>query len=161
MVNEKLKGMLKRHEGYSNVPYRCSENKLTIGWGWNIDANPLPKHIKAYLDAWGYLLPEHCEQLLDISIDRATKACKRLYPDFSTETENRQNALIDLMFNMGERTLKEFKNTNRAINEGRWNDAAEGLRKSLYWRQLGGDPPGTDDGKLERPEEVAKLLREG
>jgi len=26
---------------------------------------------------------------------------------------------------------------------------------------LGGDPPGTDDGKLERPEEVAKLLREG
>jgi lysozyme len=161
MGNNKLKAMLKRHEGYSNKPYLCSAGHWTIGWGWNLDANLLPRHIQAYLDAWGYLLPEHCEELLDISIDRATKACNRLYPNFSAQTENRQNALIDLMFNMGEKSLSKFVTTNKAINEGRWDDAAEGIRKSLYWKQLGGDPPGTDDGKLERPEEIAKLLGEG
>lgn len=39
--------------------------------------------------------------------------------------------------------------------------AAEQVRDSEYWRQLGGDPGGTDDGKLERPEEIAAMLREG
>jgi len=29
------------------------------------------------------------------------------------------------------------------------------------YAQLGGDPPGTDDGKLERPEELARMMREG
>jgi hypothetical protein len=47
------------------------------------------------------------------------------------------------------------------INAGQWARAAEDLRDSAYWRQLGGDPKGTDDGKLERPEEIAAMLREG
>jgi lysozyme len=161
MANDKLKKMIKRHEGYSNHVYLCPAGKRTIGWGWNIDAHPLPKPMQVYLDTWGYLLPEHCEQLLDMAIGLATIDCKRLYPNFSGFTENRQNALVDFVFNVGVGTARTFKNTNRAINEGRWDDAAEGLRKSLYWKQLGGDPPGTDDGKLERPEEVAKLLRDG
>jgi hypothetical protein len=35
------------------------------------------------------------------------------------------------------------------------------MRDSAYWRELGGDSVGTDDGRLERPEEIAAMLRNG
>lgn len=153
--------MLARHEGRKNKVYKCPAGYNTIGVGWNIDANPLPMGIAEFLRVNGFITDDMIEDLLDISIDVATKNCKRLYPNFSKLSVTRQNALIDFMFNVGIGTAAGFHNTNLAINEGRWEDAAKGLRKSLYWRQLGGDPEGTDDGKLERPEEIAQMLIEG
>jgi GH24 family phage-related lysozyme (muramidase) len=66
-----------------------------------------------------------------------------------------------MCFNLGAGGLAKFRKMRRAIVEGDWEEAARQVRDSAYWRQLGGDPPGTDDGLEERPEEIARLLREG
>lgn len=156
-----LRKMLKRHEGVRNKKYRCTKGHWTIGIGWNLDANPLPTAIAMFLKEHGYITNEMIEQLLDISIETATRDCYKLYPAFDTFTENRRFALIDFLFNLGFVRASTFINTNKAINEGRWSDAAHGIKHSAYWRQLGGDPEGTDDGKLERPEEIAQMILEG
>ena len=158
---EHLKEMLKRHEGVKSKVYRCPAGKRTIGVGWNLDANPLPSDIASFLQMHNYITDEMIERLLDISIETATDNCRDVYLAFDTFSENRRFALIDFMFNCGIGTVLTFRNTNRAINEGRWEDAANGIKHSAYWKQLGGDPEGTDDGKLERPEEIAKLIQEG
>jgi lysozyme len=40
-IMDQLIAQLKRHEGLKEHVYRCSAGKLTIGYGYNLDANPL------------------------------------------------------------------------------------------------------------------------
>ena len=157
----KLKKMLTRHEGYKSRPYKCTQGFNTIGIGYNFDVNPLPSDIKSFLKENGYITDEMVNRLFNKSINEAVDACTRQYPKFLTFSDTRQLALIDFMFNLGPWRVAKFVNTNKAIDDGRWEDAAEGIKHSLYWKQLGGDPPGTDDGKLERPEEVYAMIKEG
>jgi lysozyme len=157
----KVRGMLIRHEGKRNKKYRCSKGHWSIGIGHNIDALGLPKDIKAYLDEHGRITDEMIKRLFAADVMDAVTACMKLYPQFNTFSEARRLALVDFLFNVGIGTAQQFVNTNRAVNGGDWTAAAEGIRTSLYWKQLGGDPPGTDDGKLERPEEIYKMIREG
>lgn len=153
--------MLERHEGVSFVPYKCSQGFWTIGIGFNFSVNPLPQYIKIYLKKNGRITQDMVDVLFTRSLAEAVDGCIRQYPNFAMFSENRRLALVDFMFNLGPSRVKKFVTTNKAINAGRWADAAEGIRKSLYWKQLGGDPPGTDDGKLERPEEIYQMIKEG
>jgi lysozyme len=145
-----LKEMLKRHEGYSSYAYKCPAGKTTIGWGHNIDANPLPKDIEVYLSAKGTISPEMAERLLDYDIETAIRDCKDLYNAFLTFTQNRQDALADFLFNVGRKTARTFKNTNKAINEGRWADAASEFESSLWYVQVGN-----------RSKEIVAMIKEG
>ena len=156
-----LREMLVRHEGLRKKAYKCSKGKWTIGIGHNIDANPLPADMKLYLAEHGELSDELIDRLFEADVAIAERGCRILYPGFDSFSENRRNALIDLMFNMGLGSLQKFHVTNSLINKGDWSRAADNLKLSLYYRQLGGDPPGTDDGREERPEEICRLLRDG
>lgn len=158
---DKLRKLLIKHEGKSNKVYLCTAKKRSIGIGHNIDAKGLPEHIGKHLAANGTITEQMIDSLFASDVMDAMRACTELYPQFNTFTEARKIALIDFVFNVGIGTANEFKATNRAINGGNWEAAAEGIRKSLYYRQLGGDPPGTDDGKIERSETICRMLRDG
>jgi lysozyme len=145
-----LKQLLTKHEGRKNKPYKDTKGLATIGIGHNIDAKGLPYDIDAFLEANGYITDEMIDRLYDEDVRDATFDCKRLYPGFNNLTESRQNALIDFVFNVGYKTAYTFKNTNKAINEERWDDAADGLLASKYARQVG-----------KRARDVAEMLRDG
>lgn len=144
----KLKDMLKRHEGYRNYIYPCPSGHQTIGYGHNIDANPLPKDIAGYLDANGTIRPEMAERLLDMDIAAAIRSCRKLYPEFDEFSDTRKMALIDFLFNVGEGTAREFKVTNKRINRGDWKGAAVGLENSKWYKQVGN-----------RSREIVKMIR--
>ena len=133
---EDLKKLLIKHEGYKKEPYRCSANKLSVGVGHNVDANGLPEDIQAYLDENGFITDEMIDLLLETDISIAAADCRELYPNFDLFSDNRQMALIDFLFNVGRSTASSFKNTNRAINEERWSDAADNFTKSLWYKQV-------------------------
>lgn len=158
-MSESIREILVRHEGWRRKRYRCSRKHWTIGVGWNLDAWILPPDILAYEHIHGEITDEMISRLLDISITNATNNCRDIFPGFDQFTERRRFALIDMCFNLGAMGLIGFKRMRTAIAAGDWNEAAEQVRDSGYWRQLGGDPAGTDDGKLERPEEIAAMLR--
>ncbi|HAX18374.1 MAG TPA: hypothetical protein DCY00_07265 [Actinobacteria bacterium] len=75
-------------------------------------------------------------ELLEKDIKIARDACLILYPMFNSFSENRKNALIDFLFNVGLGGAKKFKNTNKYINMGFWAQAAKNLKKSLWHRQV-------------------------
>ncbi len=159
--------MLERHEGRNLCPYRDTKGKLTIGYGWNMDANKLPSDIAAYLEEKGCIKEEMGQRLLDDSITKARDSAYRLFPRFDHFDTARQNALIDLLF-MGEAKIRdEFPRFVTAVNRQDWQRAADeikysnGLTKeklSDYWVQLKGDRVGGDET---RPQEVYRLLSEG
>ena len=145
-----IKKQLEGHEGKRNKVYKCTSGKDSIGIGHNIDAKGLPDDIEAFLEDHGCITDEMIDILFEQDVEDAISDCKRLYPNFDDLTEPRQNALIDFVFNVGYKTASTFKNTNRAINEERWDDAADGLLASKYARQVG-----------KRARDVAEMLRDG
>ena len=136
---DNLRELLKRHEGYSATVYLCSGGKRTIGYGRNIDANPLPKDIQDYLDANGSITLDMAERLLDVDIKVATDSCKALFPNLHTYSENRQNALIDFCFNVGITTALKFKLVRQAIfeSDNAWYRAALEFKDSKWFKQTG------------------------
>jgi lysozyme len=149
-MSEELKQLLIKHEGKKNTAYYCSAGKLTIGIGHNIDANGLPPNIESFLNNNGYITDEMIDELLEIDVNNAVNDCQKLYPLFDLFSDNRQMALIDFLFNVGLSTALQFKNTNKAINEEKWEDAAKGFEKSLWYKQVG-----------KRSREIVKMIREG
>jgi lysozyme len=153
--------LIKSHEGLRLRKYRCSRGHWTIGWGWNLDAHPLPAEIASFYRIHGAITEEMAERLLDISMAAAEADCRNIYPGFDQFSERRKDALVDFVFNLGAAGALKFRRMRAAIIAGDWLEAARQLNDSAYWRQLGGDPAGTDDGKLERPEELYRMLVEG
>lgn len=133
-----LKELLIKHEGKRYKPYRCTAGKWTIGIGHNIDAKGLPDDIQAYLTEYGQITDDMVDILYKADVCEAIADCLRLYPAFDSFSKPRKKALIDFLFNVGLPTAKQFKKTNRAINEGRWQDATEGLRDSKWYHQVKG-----------------------
>ena len=152
--------LIKSHEGLRLAHYRCPAGHWSIGYGWNLDAWPLPPEIAAYYRLNGRITEGMADYLLDLSLGIAIQDARRLFPGFDGFTDRRRAALTDFAYQLGYTRASKFTRMRRAIAAGDWNEAAEQVRDSAYWRQLGGDPLGTDDGRTVRPETIYKLLRE-
>ncbi len=145
-----LKEMLRRHEGLRLKPYPCSRGKKTIGYGWNMTANPLPPDIAACLNVKGSITEDMANWLLSISIDMATMQCRAIFPKFDEFSDNRQMALVDFVYNVGVGTALKFKKAHAAILAGDWNLAADELKDSGWFSQVGA-----------RAVEVTAMVRQG
>jgi len=123
MEMKRLKDMIKRHEGYRQFPYRCSAGKLTIGWGHNLEDNGISVEV--------------AEQMLDEDIQRAYKDISYLFPNFQSFSPNRQNALVDMVFNLGLTKFCLFTRMIEAIRKGDWLKAAKEAKDSKWHNQVG------------------------
>jgi len=129
-----IKDMIKKHEGWRSKPYNDTEGILTIGYGFNI--------------AQG-ITREEGEALLDIRLKKVfTDAI--LLDEFIYLDEIRQIVIIDMIYNMGLRGVKKFKNMRKAIKDGDWDRAADEMLDSRWARQVG-----------KRATKLAKIMKEG
>lgn len=136
MITNKLLAYIEREEGKRNKPYFCPAGKLTVGVGHNIDDNGLPFEIAKRLARDGHLKDDDIKVLLVTDIENAINACKRIYGQvFDSLTEARQAALVGMAFQLGERGLSRFINTNRMIKAGEFSEAAKNMKQSKWFRQ--------------------------
>lgn len=124
MTNEsktRLIEMLRQEEGFSSVIYRCQANKLTIGYGRNLEDRGISK-IEALM-----LLANDMRGIL--------KQCKTLsYWDNLSET--RQIIVADMIFNLGFIGFKKFKKMNLALELGNYERAAGEMEDSKWFDQV-------------------------
>jgi lysozyme len=111
-----------RDEGLRLKPYTDSVGKLTIGVGRNLTDVGISR--------------EEALSLLTADITSAEKLLDTELPWWRTLEAPRRRVLLNMAFNLGYRLLT-FKNTLRAAQEGRYEDAAEGMRASKWARQVG------------------------
>jgi len=134
---ENVKNLIIKHEGFRAKPYTCPAGKLTIGYGFNIESEGVPRIVADYwLD---YLLKVQFIPFL-----------QKIFPEFKYFSENRKAALISMVYNIGETRFLEFRKMIKAINDGNWVTAASEAENSKWARS---DVP-------KRAAEVVKLFLE-
>jgi lysozyme len=122
MADPILVRQLTRDEGLRLKPYTDTVGKLTIGVGRNLTDVGISK--------------AEAEALLQADIERSAALLDQELPWWKTLDGPRQRVLLNMAFNLGYRLLT-FKNTLKAVREGRWEDAAAGMLASKWAYQVG------------------------
>lgn len=120
---QRLRSMIRRHEGVKQFPYECSAKKLTIGIGHNLTDLGLPDSI--------------IEDLFEHDLGNAISECATLYPNWHELPDDIQMVLVDMMFNLGVNRISRFKRMNRAIDDHNWHRMAEEMKDSRWYEQVG------------------------
>jgi lysozyme len=131
-----LKGQLKRHEGLRLKPYLCTAGKLTIGYGRNLDDKGINEN--------------EADILLDNDMNDALNEAQQVIHNFEDLSVLRQVVIVNMIFNLGVNKYKAFKNTIEAINSNDFRKAANEMRDSNWYRQVG-----------KRAEELCELMANG
>lgn len=121
--------LIKRHEGLRLVPYRCSENHWTVGYGHNLDSHgePIPEIITL----------GQAEEYFEEDFEQAELACELVVPGWELLDDVRQAVLIDMAFNLGREGLRKFKNMLAAVAERHWLAASLAMMNSRWAVQVG------------------------
>lgn len=63
--------------------------------------------------------------------------CAILYPDFDELPEEAQQVIANMMFNLGRPRLSAFKGMKAGVDARDWNEAADQMVDSRWYRQVG------------------------
>ncbi len=121
-MNDNTIKRTKMHEGFRARPYYCTAGRLTIGYGWNIEAFPLPELI--------------AEIILRYQRDLAEKMVDSWLPGtHQMLSENRLGVLTEMVFQLGAGRAHGFKRMWAAVKVQDWTAAAAEMRDSKWYRQ--------------------------
>jgi lysozyme len=135
MDRNRLIDTLKRHEGYSRRPYYDTVGKMTIGHGRNLDDKGIT--------------PNEARTLLLNDIQDAVDMLRGAYPQFDQLDSVRQEVLVNMAFNMGNKVMG-FSKMLFALEIGEWEEAAKEMLDSRWAGQV-----------KARATELAEVMRTG
>ena len=138
-----IKAMVKRHEGIRNQAYKDSVGKWTIGVGHLIGDGSSPGEF-----AGRTLTDKEVDVLFEEDFAKHVKIAERT-PGWNLANDSGKAAMIDLAFNMGAWWSK-WPNTSKALAQGNFDAAADGLIQSKWYIQIGN-----------RAKEVVSLIKSG
>ena len=132
-----LRSRIKRHEGFSTVPYYDTADppRLTVGYGRNISDVPFSE--------------DEIELMFSNDLKRA-RAGAQTFPVYRILNQLRQGILTEMVFQMGVGGVSKFKKFLAAANNHDWAVAAEEMLDSKWARQT-----------PERAKELARLFLRG
>lgn len=132
--NEKFIRQLKRHEGFSLEAYLCPAGYLTIGWGHNCEALPVPG-VEKVGDS---ISRGSAEILLYQDVRTLAHELDSKLEWWRGMIEPRQAVLLNMAFNMGVPKLLTFRKALRAMESRCWNEAAHEMLDSKWAEQVKG-----------------------
>ncbi len=138
-MREKLLAQLRRHEGAKkdslgrHTPYRCPAGRLSVGYGHNLDANPVPG-----LGPDSPLTEDQARRLLDLDTAVCEHQVLKALPWAAGLDYPRFAALVNMCFNLGLNGLLGFKNTLAKVRAGDFAGAAQGMLDSRWAGQVRG-----------------------
>ncbi len=118
-----LREMLIIDEGIRLHPYTDTVGKLTIGVGRNLTDIGISK--------------DEAIILLDNDIKAAIVALDGLWPWWRGMSEVRQHVLANMCFNMGITKLSGFKLALEAMEQSKYEEAANQMTNSAWFNQVG------------------------
>ena len=118
------------------MPYRCTANKLTLGWGRNIEQRGISE--------------DEALLMLKNDIRDSERELMSGFGFFARLDEVRQAALTDMHFNMGFARLSKFKNMIAAFYREDYGAAADEAKNSNWYLQVG-----------DRAREIVAMIRTG
>ena len=153
---DKIVDMLRKHEGLRLYPYHCSEEKLSIGIGRNledggitdVELDYIGKTLEDILKVG--LTQEEAYYLCRNDISNVEKELLERKPVVNQLDSVRQMCLVDMGFNMGVPRLMKFVKMWGAIEVGDFYEASEQMLDSRWATQVG-----------KRSESLAEMMKLG
>ena len=118
---DQVKEMLLKHEGLRLYPYHCSEDKLTIGIGRNIQDRGITE--------------DEAKYLLANDINEVTEQLDKVWAAWRTFPVKAQYVCIDMAFQLGVEGFMKFRQSRQLMEEGMWTEASEEILRSKWARQ--------------------------
>ena len=117
---------IKTDEGLSLMPYHCTADVLTLGYGRAIGTNGISKG--------------EAEYLLKNDVEVAAQDARKYIGDtaFESLSTTRQAVLINMSFNLGINRLRGFKLLKQAILDGDFAEARKQMLSSKWAEQVKG-----------------------
>ena len=150
MDRKKLKAELKFDEGFRSHAYPCSAGKWTAGFGHLLEGRVSPEELSQYKRGIKTVTIEQAEKWLDEDMQQATYDAQTFFPQFFELSEVRQRVLVNMAFNLGLGKLMKFKQFRACLQAHEWDQAANEMVDSKWYRQVKG-----------RAERLVKMMREG
>lgn len=149
-MSENIIDRLKRHEGLRLNVYFCPAGHKTCGYGHNLDAKGGCGIVPNNLQVGDMITLAQAEELLTHDLSDTMSDIRGHIPFFDDLDEARQDVLIDMTFNMGIGGLLKFQHMIQALSLNDYNRAADELKNSAYYHQVG-----------DRAKENEQLIRNG
>jgi lysozyme len=121
---------LKRDEGLRLDIYSDSRGFHTIGYGHNLDANPIPNLVTPISEALA-------AQFLGVDVERISRYLLQRLPWVVSLDEVRHGVLQNMSFNMGVPGLLEFHHDLTDTQAGNYAKAAADMKASAWYTQVG------------------------
>ena len=112
---------LKYDEGFRQFPYKCTANKLTIGYGRNIEEVGITE--------------EEAKFLLFNDVNAVLEDLRTIFDCFDSYPENIQYVLMNMRFQLGSGTFRRFRNMIAAVKEQNWQRMIDEMMDSRWYRQ--------------------------
>lgn len=128
--------LVKEAEGFMAQPYYCPANKLTQGYGRNLEAHPLSVEEMSELNADGSVSETVAEkwalhELLDCEIKLMSNII------YKNQSPVRKAVLLDMCFNIGYTGLMKFKKMWFALGNKDFAEASRQAKDSAWYVQVG------------------------
>lgn len=132
----RVRDLLVKYEGLKLKPYRCTEGKMTIGVGRNLEDVGVSK--------------QESDMLLDNDIARIRGDSDRELVWFSALSEPRKDVILLMLFQLGLTRFRTFRRFLRAMDRKDYDLAAKEMLDSDWAKQT-----------PKRVKELAEMMRTG
>jgi lysozyme len=139
-----IEKLVEKHEGRRHSVYKDTVGRLTIGVGWNLDDSSS----ETICEYFGFNLADlkngtqtlndaQIDEVFDHQISATISDAMGIFPNFVNMPDNVQAVVCDLIFNLGETRFSKFVSTIAQLKLSNWQQAADDLTNSLWFRQVG------------------------
>lgn len=131
--------LIKEAEGFSGSIYLCPAGYQTIGYGRNIETNPLSnkERLQCFESSDGIRVSKNTAE--DWLKDEVLRIVDRVQDEsyFKNLDPLRQAVIIDLIYNLGFKKFQSFKKCIQALKDFNFGIASEELKDSRWFNQVG------------------------
>ena len=133
MNTDKLREQLKIDEGCVYEIYNDHLGFATFGIGHLVRESD-PEHGSPI----GTSISEtRVAEAFNSDIETVVSDCNKLYPEFENLPEEAQQIIANMMFNLGYPRLSKFRGMKAGVDTRNWQDAADEMVDSRWYRQVG------------------------
>lgn len=126
---------LKDDEGFSGKIYKDTAGKNTVGYGRNLDDNPLTRAEASYL--------------LQNDLKKTRKQARQ-FPFYDRMNSARKNVILNMVYNLGIRSFTGFRRMITALSVQDYETAAVEMLDSKWAGQVG-----------DRSKRLAEIMKNG
>jgi lysozyme len=138
-----IEDLITRHEGRRASVYKDTEGNLTIGCGFNLDADNASAICSMFGLNWrnlrngsASLTDDQIDEIFEYQVNKAIGGALTLLPNFQNMPDQAQAVVVDQIFNLGLAGFSEFHLEIAALKAGDWAEAAAQMKDSDWYDQV-------------------------